>query len=133
MDEPLKVNLMQQAAGLLVGMHDFTSFTDRQVVKKKSPLVMINKTQVAETDELVLLRIVGSHFLWKMVRRIVGVLAEIGREQLSLADLQRFLQEPVNLSRFTAPAQGLFFERAFYNQEELDSFLATDEVRPCFF
>jgi tRNA pseudouridine38-40 synthase len=133
MDEPFKVNLMQQAAGLLVGMHDFTSFTDRQVVKKKSPLVMINKVQVAETDELVLLRIVGSHFLWKMVRRIVGVLAEIGREQLSLADLQRFLQEPVNLSRFTAPAQGLFFERAFYNQEELDSFLATDEVLPCFF
>lgn len=132
-DEPLKVSAMRQAAGLLVGMHDFTSFTDRQVIKKKSPQVLINKAQVGETDELVLLRFVGSHFLWKMVRRIVGVLAAIGRGQLSPADLQRFLQEPVNLSRFTAPAQGLFFERAFYNQEELDSFLATDEISPCFF
>lgn len=133
LDEPLKVRPMQQAAGLLVGMHDFTSFTDRQVIKKKSPQVLINKAQVEETGDLVLIRIVGSHFLWKMVRRLVGVLAAIGREQLSAADLQHFLQEPVNLSPHTAPAQGLFFERAFYNQEELDSFLATDEIRPCFF
>jgi tRNA pseudouridine38-40 synthase len=133
LDEPLKVGVMRQAAELLMGMHDFTSFTDRQVIKKKSPLVLINKAQVAETDDLVLIRIVGSHFLWKMVRRLVGVVAAIGREHLTPADLQRFLQEPVNLSLFTAPAQGLFFERAFYNQEELDSFLATDEIRPCFF
>ncbi|MBU0968178.1 MAG: tRNA pseudouridine(38-40) synthase TruA [Proteobacteria bacterium] len=133
MDEPLKVSVMQQAAGMLVGMHDFTSFTDRQVIKKKSPLVMINKAQVTETDELVLVRIVGSHFLWKMVRRIVGVLAAMGHEKLSLTDLERFLQEPVNLSLFTAPAQGLFFERAFYNQEELDGFLVSDDIQPCFF
>ncbi|MEW6518051.1 MAG: tRNA pseudouridine(38-40) synthase TruA [Thermodesulfobacteriota bacterium] len=132
-DGQFKVSAMRQAAELLVGMHDFTSFTDRQAVKNKSPQVLINKAQVAETAELVLVRLVGSHFLWKMMRRLVGVLAAIGRGELSPDDLERFLREPVNLSRYTAPAQGLFFERAFYNQEELDSFLANDEIRPCFF
>ncbi|MBI5559496.1 MAG: tRNA pseudouridine(38-40) synthase TruA [Deltaproteobacteria bacterium] len=131
--EPLRAKPMQETATLLAGMHDFTSFTDRQVIKKKSPLVMIHKTQVVETDDLILIRLVGSHFLWKMVRRIVGVLAETGRGNLAPAEVDRFLAEPVNLSHFTAPAQGLFFERAFYNQEELDSFLATDDIRPAFF
>jgi tRNA pseudouridine38-40 synthase len=131
--EPLRVRPMLEAAALFPGMHDFTSFTDRQVVKKKSPLVMVNKVQIAETGDLFLIRLVASHFLWKMVRRITGVLAAVGREQLAPADVAGFLAEPVNLSKYTAPAQGLFFERAFYNQEELASFLADDTIRPGFF
>ncbi|HBI15083.1 MAG TPA: tRNA pseudouridine(38-40) synthase TruA [Desulfobulbaceae bacterium] len=131
--DPLKVRPMREAAALLPGMHDFTSFTDRQVVKKKSPLVMVSKVQIAETDDLYLFRLVASHFLWKMVRRITGVLVAVGREELTLDEVAGFLAEPANLSVNTAPAQGLFFERAFYNQEELDDFLADDTVRPGFF
>jgi len=131
--EPLKVGPMREAAALVSGMHDFTSFTDRQVVKKKSPLVMVNKVQITETEELLLIRLVASHFLWKMVRRITGVLVAVGREQLGPDNVAAFLAEPVNLNKFTAPAQGLFFERAFYNQEELDQFLADDAVHPAFF
>jgi tRNA pseudouridine38-40 synthase len=124
---------MQEAASVLVGLHDFTSFTDRQVVKKKSPMVMIKTCQLVATEDLILFRIVGSHFLWKMVRRIVGVLVAVGKGQLTMAEVHHFLQEPVILQQHTAPAQGLFFERAFYDQEELDTFLATDELRPGFF
>lgn len=129
----LDLERMGEAAALLVGMHDFTSFTDRQVVKKKSPLVMIHQCQVAAAGELILFRVVGSHFLWKMVRRIAGVIMAVGKGELKVADLRRFLQEPVLLTQYTAPAQGLFFERAFYDQEELDGFLATEELKPVFF
>jgi len=87
---------------------------------------------VVTAGELILFRIVGSHFLWKMVRRIVGVLMAVGKGELKVADLRRFLKEPVLLTQYTAPAQGLFFERAFYDQEELDGFLATDELKPVF-
>ena len=131
--EPLKIRPMQEAAALLPGMHDFTSFTDRQVIKKKSPLVMVNQVQIAETDDLILIRLVASHFLWKMVRRLTGVLVAVGREQLVPDQVAGFLAEPANLSKFTAPAQGLFFERAFYNQEELAEFLADDTIQPGFF
>lgn len=131
--EPLKVRPMRETAALFQGMHDFTSFTDRQVVKKKSPLVMVSKVQIAESDDLLLIRLVASHFLWKMVRRITGVLAAVGKGDLTQDAVAGFLAEPVNLSKFTAPSQGLFFERAFYNQEELDAFLADDTIRPGFF
>jgi len=128
-DDLLNGERMQEAAAALMGMYDFTSFTDRQVVKKKSPTVMINQCQVVVTGDLILFRIVGSHFLWKMVRRIVGVLVAVGKGKLTVADVQRFLQEPVDLKQYTAPAQGLFFERAFYDQEELDGFLVADELK----
>lgn len=130
--EPLDVEVMSEAASMLVGMHDFTSFTDRQVIKKKSPLVMVHQCRVAAAGDLLLVRIVGSHFLWKMVRRIAGVLAAVGKGELTEAELRRFLHEPVILKQYTAPAQGLFFERAFYDQDELDGFLAGDELSPVF-
>lgn len=132
-EAPLDGERMQEAASALVGMHDFTSFTDRQVVKKKSPLVMVNQCLVVVTDEGVLFRIVGSHFLWKMVRRIVGVLVAVGKGELAVTDVDRFLREPVDLKQYTTPAQGLFFERAFYDQEELDGFLLADALRPVMF
>jgi len=131
--EPLHAGFMQEAASVLVGMHDFTSFTDRQAIKKKSPLVMVNKAQIVETADLILVRIVGSHFLWKMVRRIVGVLAEVGKGQLTVAEVRHFLEVPTVLKEYTAPSQGLFFEQAFYDQEELDGFLAEEGVHPIFF
>jgi len=131
--EPLGLAAMQEAAAGMVGMHDFSSFTDRQVLKKKSPLVLISKILVAETDDLVLIRIVGSHFLWKMVRRMAGVLCEVGKGTLAPAAVLHFLDEPENLSRYTAPAHGLFFERAFYDQEEMDSFLGNEEIQARFF
>jgi tRNA pseudouridine38-40 synthase len=128
--EPLDGELMREAAAMFVGMHDFTSFTDRQVIKKKSPLVMVHQCQVTGAGDLILFRIVGSHFLWKMVRRIAGVLVAVGKGELTEAELRRFLHEPVVLKQYTAPAQGLFFERAFYDQDELDGFLTADELKP---
>jgi tRNA U38,U39,U40 pseudouridine synthase TruA len=56
----------------------------------------------------------------------------VGKGELTEAELRRFLQEPVTLKQYTAPAQGLFFERAFYDQDELDGFLAGDELSPVF-
>ncbi|OKY74699.1 MAG: tRNA pseudouridine(38-40) synthase TruA [Desulfobulbaceae bacterium DB1] len=131
--EPLDLRAMAGAAELMKGMHDFSSFTDRKALKNKSPLVLLEKIQVAKKDDVILIRIVGSHFLWKMVRRMVGVLAAVGLHTLTNEDVGRFLREPVNLSPYTAPAQALFFEQCFYNREETDAFLADDTISPCFF
>jgi tRNA pseudouridine38-40 synthase len=127
-DGDLNGEKMQAAASILVGMHDFTSFTDRQTVKKKSPLVMVHQCQVVRRDVVVLVRVVGSHFLWKMVRRLVGVLAAVGKGELTPDEVRGFLQTPVSLAHLTAPAQGLFFERAFYDQEELTRFIEKEEL-----
>jgi tRNA pseudouridine38-40 synthase len=50
-----------------------------------------------------------------MVRRMVGVLAAIGRGDFPAAQIDVFLQRPSDTpARLTAPASGLFLERVFY-------------------
>ena len=95
-------------------MHDFRSYVDANPVEK-STLVKIDRVQVEEAGVLVLVRILGSHFLWKMVRRMVGVMAEVGRGGLALADAERFLRESSEVpAQLTAPPSGLFLERVLY-------------------
>ena len=59
-------------------MHDFRSFTDDDP-DEKSTKVEIEELRWKQCGDLILVRMRGSHFVWKMVRRVVGVLAEVGR------------------------------------------------------
>jgi len=66
----------------------------------------------------ILIRVLGSHFLWKMVRRMVGVIVEVGRGGLGLDDVRQFLAAGSEVpARLTAPPSGLFLERVFYEGE----------------
>jgi tRNA pseudouridine38-40 synthase len=119
--DDLDVTRMRAAAGLLVGMRDFRSFTDDEP-EEKTTRVLVEGIEIAEEGVLILIRIRGSHFLWKMVRRMVGVLAEVGRGQLSTEDVARFLREPSEApARLTAPPSGLFLERVLYEGEGFDA------------
>ncbi len=57
------------------------------------------------TATLVLIRVVGSHFLWKMVRRLVGVLADVGRKDSAPGDVARLLLDAVRSARATHRAR----------------------------
>jgi tRNA pseudouridine38-40 synthase len=112
--DDLDVAAMREAAKSLVGMGDFTSFTDDDP-DEKSMLVEISDLTIGEAGDLILIRVIGSHFLWKMVRRIVGVLVEAGRGRLAVASAAQFLSERSGVpARLTAPASGLFLERVIY-------------------
>jgi tRNA pseudouridine38-40 synthase len=53
-----------------------------------------------------------------MVRRLVGVLADVGRGRLTVADVEGFLEAPSPIpARLTAPPSGLFLERVVYPGE----------------
>ncbi|NTV13280.1 MAG: tRNA pseudouridine(38-40) synthase TruA [Desulfobulbaceae bacterium] len=122
--EPLNVKAMAEAAQVFTGMHDFTSFAEKQELKK-STQVLLNGVFLYEDEEMLRLRVVGSHFLWKMVRRMAGVLVEVGKGNLTAKQVAAFLETTSTApSRLTAPPSGLFFEKAFYDQKELDKFLA---------
>ena len=114
--EPLDAERMRDAARPFVGMQDFQSFTaaDREG-GEKSTLVLVDRLEIVSDGDLLLVSIEGSHFLWKMVRRIVGVLAEIGRGGLDPAAAATFLDESSTApARLTAPPSGLFLERVYY-------------------
>jgi len=116
--EPLDGGLMAEAAGRFAGMHDFQAFSDDDP-DDKSTDVLVNSVTVGEDGDLILVRVVGSHFLWKMVRRIVGVLVEVGRGALPASEIDEFLQGPSAApAKLTAPASGLFLERVFYEGDE---------------
>jgi tRNA pseudouridine38-40 synthase len=112
--DDLDVGAMRIAAQSLVGMADFQSFTDDDPAEK-STLVEISELTIGESGGFILIRIVGSHFLWKMVRRVVGVLAEIGRGRLTAGSARQFLAKRSGVpAALTAPASGLFLERVLY-------------------
>lgn len=116
--EPLDVKRMQQAAARFAGMHDFRSFSDDDP-DEKSTDVLIEQVEVAEHGDLILIRVAGSHFLWRMVRRMVGVLVATGRGDLLATDVDEFLNESSETpAKLTAPASGLFLERVFYDGDD---------------
>jgi len=112
--EPLDVGEMRAAAALLSGMKDYRSFSDEDP-EEKSTRVLVDEIRIERAADLVLVRVTGSHFIWKMVRRIVGVLAAVGTGDLALDDVRGFLKEQSGTpARLTAPASGLFLERVYY-------------------
>jgi tRNA pseudouridine38-40 synthase len=125
--EPLNIAAMREAARQFVGMRDFQSFADddRERVER-STLVLIDRLDLIEADDLVLVVVEGSHFLWKMVRRIVGVLVEIGRGALPTGEAAALLSAKSTLpARLTAPASGLFLDRVYYQGDQ-----RSPDVRP---
>jgi len=115
--EPLDVERMREAAPAFVGMRNFASFTADEP-GEKSTKVLVDRFEMAEAGDLILIRIVGSHFLWRMVRRIVGVLAAVGRGDLTPAQAGALLDAPSDLpGALTAPASGLFLEGVYYRAD----------------
>lgn len=106
---------MAEAAGVLVGKHDFRSFCEVEEEKKQSTMVEVDHADVFTNGDLICFRIGASHFLWKMVRRITGMLAEVGRGNLTYEGFERLLKFHSDAAaKFTAPPSGLFLERVLY-------------------
>jgi tRNA pseudouridine38-40 synthase len=118
--DPIAVDRMRRAASAFVGFKDFDAFaeSDGRGDADRSTDVRVDRLDIGEADGLVLVAVEGSHFLWKMVRRIVGVLAEIGRGRLEPDAAARLLTgSPDAPARLTAPASGLFLERVYYKDD----------------
>jgi len=102
---PLDPAAMVRAAAVLPGLHDFRSFCERPQ-DHPSTKVAVESVAVVEDGALVLVRIAASHFLWKMVRRLVGTLVEVGAGSLppsSIEDLMSGRSTLVSPALFTAP------------------------------
>ena len=72
------------------GFKDFQSFTDDDPDEKSTRCCSNGWTSIEDGD-LLLIRVEGSHFLWKMVRRLVGVLVAVGKGELKAAAIAQLL------------------------------------------
>jgi tRNA pseudouridine38-40 synthase len=106
-----------EAVALLPGMHDFALLCERPQ-DQSSTRVAVERAETAEDGALVLVRITASHFVWKMVRRVVGCLVKVGAGELPVAGFEALLQGTPSSGEapaaWTAPPSGLFLERVLY-------------------
>jgi tRNA pseudouridine38-40 synthase len=129
----LDAGAMQEAAALLAGRHDFSSFTENPE-GHDSTLVHVDWARIetpASVPDLILFRIGASHFLWRMVRRVVGTLLEVGRGRLAPAEIGRLLAtRSGDPAKWTAPPSGLFLEAVLYDGDPAPPEI--DPLRPAF-
>lgn len=117
--DQLDVTRMREAAAFFPGMHDYAAFCDRRA-KNENTRVLVELVEIADAGELILIRIAASHFLWKMVRKLVAALAEVGRGTVSPAELAELLDRDDVKWEPTAPPSGLFLEAVLYPGESFD-------------
>jgi len=117
--DKLDFNAMQRSAASIAGRHDFTAFSDKRIKEEESRIVVVERCELARDGALILLRIEASHFLWKMVRKLVSFLAEVGRGNVDGDPTQR-----KEMWQPTAPPSGLFLEAIVYPRETFDRPLA---------
>ena len=104
---PLDVERMREAAGLLLGEHDFKSFCGNTRMKK-STVRTLYEIRVEEHESEIDLFFTGNGFLQNMVRILTGTLIEVGdgrREPGSMTDV--LARRDRQAAGYTAPALGL--------------------------
>ena len=118
-ERELDLESMRKALAAVVGEHDFVRFCDRPQ-DQKTTMVRVDRAELAESGALVLVRFEASNFLWRMVRRLVGSLVEVGAHKLAVEDFIALVAaralppEKGVVSEWTAPPSGLFLERVRY-------------------
>jgi tRNA pseudouridine38-40 synthase len=112
--KPLDAAAMQEAAQVLVGHHDFTTFRDLQC-QAKSPLKTLDVATVRREGELVLLEFASRSFLHRQVRSMAGSIVEVGVGRWTRADLAAALEaKDRRACGPVAPADGLYFTGVSY-------------------
>ncbi len=112
---PLDVDAMRRAAALLVGRHDFASFTANPNREIDGTIRHLQALGVARRGREVVIRARGDGFLYRMVRSLAGFLIRVGRGELPPDSAREILGSRLRTARVpTAPPQGLFLWRVFY-------------------
>ena len=112
----LDKGLLDEAAALILGPHDFTAFTPT-VTEHTNFRRDIRESEWSREKDLLVYRITASGFLRNMVRVLAGTMLEIGRGYRPLADLHGLLagaNRPA--AGETAPACGLFLDSVEYER-----------------
>lgn len=110
----LDIKAMETAAEALLGLHDFTTFTNAKS-KKKSMERTITNVEIKREGALLTIRITGDGFLHNMVRKIVGMLVSVGLGDLGTDAIAKSLEAKDRaVNSPLAPAQGLFLEKVHY-------------------
>jgi tRNA pseudouridine38-40 synthase len=113
--KPLDIDGMRQAAGMLKGRHDFTSFsTVHTDVEEFTRTIMDTRIETGN-DGMIRVYVEADGFLRYMVRTIVGTLVEMGNGKRNPSEMVAIIDaKDRKRAGMTAPAQGLFLKEVKY-------------------
>jgi tRNA pseudouridine38-40 synthase len=116
--QTLDVKAMQDGALRLLGRHDFSAFRSTNA-DKSSPLCTVDRCEILNLREGVLeFWIAADHFVYNMVRIIVGTLIEVGLAKRDAQSVSAALKRgDRELAGPTAPAWGLTLNKVSYPDE----------------
>lgn len=110
---PLDVAAMNEAAGVLVGSHDFAAFG--RAPQGDNTVREVYRAQCTLAEPFVYFDIVANAFLYRMVRSLVGTLLLVGTGELSPQGFEEILRSADrDRAGQTAPAHGLCLMKVNY-------------------
>jgi tRNA pseudouridine38-40 synthase len=112
----LSVEAMNEAAGYLLGEHDFISFTPARSAGVPTHCNVL-KANVRRDDEIVSVTLEADHFLHNMVRVVVGTLIEVGRGKITPEQIRDIVgTKDRSAAGPTIPPNGLFLIHVAYDE-----------------
>ncbi len=123
---PLDTDAMQEVCGLIVGTHDFASFTGptRRWTERE-----VRKAEVGRQGRLVYFDIAANSFLNKQVRFMVGALTRVGTGRLSVDGFWEMMQAKTpGLAAPIAPPHGLYMMKVTYPEDKFSEGQLNEDI-----
>lgn len=130
------LDLLRGAAEQLLGTHDFSNFSKRS---ERNPLRTIDKIEIEESEDQILIDVYGESFLWNMVRKMVSVLLMVGEGDLKSDTLESYFNPINDLAIRPMPPEGLIlmditysginFQEDTYAKNSFYSFLSEEYLK----
>jgi len=106
---------MDAACKLLLGEHDFTSFTPALEDMEKTTVRHMYDAGARRDGDLVAVKLVASAFLAHQVRNTVGALLRVGQGKMTQEEFQAIINvREFGLAGPSAPACGLYLNKVYY-------------------
>ena len=114
----LDTDLLNEAANSFIGTHDFTSFATLDKREQKNMVRTIYSFEVIKKDSMIELIVSADGFLYNMVRILVGTLLRVAQGKIKKDAIPNIIKtKNRKYAGPTAPPQGLYLNKVFYNLE----------------
>jgi tRNA pseudouridine38-40 synthase len=112
---PLDLSAMRQAARLLLGKHDFASFTSNPGYERATTVRTMKRASIARDKATLTFHFTADGFLYRMVRNLVGGLEKVGQGKMTVDDFGGILHaRSRSAAPPNAPACGLYLMHVSY-------------------
>lgn len=113
--EEIDVDLLNQAAKLFIGKHDFKNFTTNKIEEVESFVKTIYDVKVKKSKEKIEIQFYGSGFLRYQVRMMVGALIVVSTKKKDISFISHLLLDNVDEKcSYKADPQGLYLKKVIY-------------------